>query len=75
MLMKIYALKVESLLKMNRHNEAERTWTSGPKFQVDEFTKYFGPIGLATLLVVRAQVDLVAGRSVISSPATLAVLN
>ncbi|KAK1361710.1 DnaJ isogeny subfamily C member 7 [Heracleum sosnowskyi] len=58
----IYALKAEALLKLNRHQEADEVLTKGPNFSVDESTKYFGPIGQASLLVIRAQVDLTAGR-------------
>ncbi|MED6158885.1 hypothetical protein PIB30_037171 [Stylosanthes scabra] len=36
--------------------------SKGPKFEVDDCTKFFGAISNANLLVTRAQVDLVAGR-------------
>ncbi|XP_017244478.1 inactive TPR repeat-containing thioredoxin TTL3-like isoform X2 [Daucus carota subsp. sativus] len=58
----IYALKAEALLKLNRHQEADEVLTKGPNFSVDESTKFFGPIGQASLLVIRAQVDMAAGR-------------
>ncbi|XP_074332521.1 inactive TPR repeat-containing thioredoxin TTL3-like [Apium graveolens] len=58
----IFALKAEALLKLNRHQEADEVLTKGPNFTVDESTKYFGPIGQASLLVIRAQVDMTAGR-------------
>lgn len=61
---KIYALKAEALLKLNRHQEADEVLTKGPNFSVDESTKFFGPIGQASLLVIRAQVDMAAGRLV-----------
>ncbi|XP_022773873.1 inactive TPR repeat-containing thioredoxin TTL3-like [Durio zibethinus] len=58
----IYALKAEALLKLHRHQEADEALLKGPNFNVDDCTKYFGPIGNANLLVVRAQVDMAAGR-------------
>ncbi|XWS41549.1 hypothetical protein CRYUN_Cryun17cG0091400 [Craigia yunnanensis] len=58
----IYALKAEALLKLRRHQEANEALLKGPNFNVDDCTKYFGPIGNANLLVVRAQVDMAAGR-------------
>ncbi|XWS33309.1 hypothetical protein CRYUN_Cryun22dG0070500 [Craigia yunnanensis] len=58
----IYALKAEAMLKLHRHQEAHEALLRGPNFNVDDCTKYFGPIGNANLLVVRAQVDMAAGR-------------
>ncbi|XVF15166.1 hypothetical protein REPUB_Repub09cG0126800 [Reevesia pubescens] len=58
----IYALKAEALLKLHRHQEADEALLKGPNFNTDDCTKYFGPIGNANLLVVRAQVDMAAGR-------------
>ncbi|KAF5737980.1 putative Tetratricopeptide repeat protein [Tripterygium wilfordii] len=58
----IYALQAEALLKLHRHQEADDALTKGPKFEVDACTKFFGPISNANLLVVRAQVELAAGR-------------
>ncbi|XVE83161.1 hypothetical protein DITRI_Ditri16bG0065400 [Diplodiscus trichospermus] len=58
----IYGLKAEALLKLHRHQEADEALLKGPNFKVDDCTKYFGPIGNASLLVVRAQVDMAAGR-------------
>lgn len=60
--MKIYTLQAEALLKLHRHQEADKVLIRGPKFDVDECTKFLGPIGNATLLVTRAQVDLAIGR-------------
>lgn len=60
--MKIYALHAEALLKLHRHQEADKTLSRGPEFDVDECTKFLGPIGSANLLVTRAQVDLASGR-------------
>ncbi|XVF17223.1 hypothetical protein REPUB_Repub10bG0101100 [Reevesia pubescens] len=58
----IYALKAEAFLKLHRHQEADKELLKCPNFNVDDSTKYFGPIGNANLLVVRAQVDMAAGR-------------
>ncbi|KAL7089978.1 hypothetical protein ACP275_12G010800 [Erythranthe tilingii] len=58
----IFALKAEALLKLNRHQEAIQTIANGPNFDLDECTKFFGPIGSATLILVRAQIDMANGR-------------
>ncbi|GMI94145.1 tetratricopeptide repeat 14 [Hibiscus trionum] len=58
----IFALKAEALLKLLRHQDADEALLGGPNFDVDDLNKYFGPIGNANLLVVRAQVDMAAGR-------------
>ncbi|KAA8546831.1 hypothetical protein F0562_003245 [Nyssa sinensis] len=58
----IFALQAEALLKLHRHQEADEALTRGPNFDVDDCTKFFGPISNATLLVLRAQVDMAAGR-------------
>ncbi|XVF61657.1 hypothetical protein PTKIN_Ptkin08bG0148000 [Pterospermum kingtungense] len=58
----IYALKAEALLKLRRYQDADEALSKGPNFNVDDCTRYFGPIGNANLLVVRAQVDMAAGR-------------
>ncbi|KAK8663816.1 hypothetical protein V6N13_083621 [Hibiscus sabdariffa] len=58
----IFALKAEALLKLLRHQDADEALLGGPNFDVDDLNKYFGPVGNANLLVVRAQVDMAAGR-------------
>ncbi|KAA8530876.1 hypothetical protein F0562_005500 [Nyssa sinensis] len=58
----IFALQAEALLKLRRHQEADEALSKGPNFDVDDCTKFFGPIGNACLLVIRAQVDMAAGR-------------
>ncbi|TYJ14109.1 hypothetical protein E1A91_A10G095100v1 [Gossypium mustelinum] len=58
----IFSLKAEALLKLHRHQDADKTLLGGPIFNYDDLNKYFGPIGNANLLVVRAQVDMAAGR-------------
>ncbi|KAK9678625.1 hypothetical protein RND81_11G223900 [Saponaria officinalis] len=59
---KIIASQAEAYLKLLRHQDADVTITNGPNFDVDQCTKFFGPAGNATLLVIRAQVDMAAGR-------------
>ncbi|XP_002533142.2 inactive TPR repeat-containing thioredoxin TTL3 [Ricinus communis] len=58
----IYALQAEALMKIRRHQEADEVLKKGPNFDVDDCTKYFGPIANANLLMVRAQVDMAVGR-------------
>ncbi|KAK9670457.1 hypothetical protein RND81_13G203300 [Saponaria officinalis] len=58
----ISALQAEAYLKLHRHQDADITLTNGPNFDVDQCTKFFGPTGNATLLVIKAQVDMAAGR-------------
>ncbi|KAL9229729.1 hypothetical protein vseg_005165 [Gypsophila vaccaria] len=58
----ISALQAEAYLKLHRHQDADITLSNGPNFDVDQCTKYFGPTGNATLLVIKAQVDMAAGR-------------
>ncbi|OWM82207.1 hypothetical protein CDL15_Pgr001781 [Punica granatum] len=58
----MYALQAEALLKLHRHQDADEALGKSPKFDVAECTKFFGPIGNANLLVVRAQVDMAMGR-------------
>ncbi|KAG6721945.1 hypothetical protein I3842_03G137300 [Carya illinoinensis] len=59
---KIFAFQAEGLLKLRRHQEADETMLKGPNFGADSCTKFLGPIGSAYVLVIRAQVDLAAGR-------------
>lgn len=58
----IFSLQVEALLKLRRHQDADNIMSKCPNFDVDECTKFFGPIGNANLLVIRARVDIAAGR-------------
>ncbi|KAL1336635.1 hypothetical protein HN51_031001 [Arachis hypogaea] len=58
----IFALQAEALLKLRRHQDAEKIMSKCPKFDVDECTRFFGPICNANLLVTHAQVDIAAGR-------------
>ncbi|KAJ6305466.1 hypothetical protein OIU78_020910 [Salix suchowensis] len=58
----IFALQAEALIKLHRHQEAGEASIRCPNFDVDACTKFFGPIGNANLLVVRAQVHMALGR-------------
>ncbi|KAK9272988.1 hypothetical protein L1049_003369 [Liquidambar formosana] len=58
----MFALQAEAFLKLRRHQDADAALTKGPNFEVDACTKFFGPLGNANLLLVRAQVDMAAGR-------------
>ncbi|XP_010027845.2 inactive TPR repeat-containing thioredoxin TTL3 [Eucalyptus grandis] len=58
----IFALQAEALLKLRKHQDADEALSKGPNFEVEECTKFLGPIGNAGLLLVRAQVDLAVGR-------------
>ncbi|KAI6699598.1 hypothetical protein NL676_013922 [Syzygium grande] len=58
----IFALQAEALMKLRKHQDADEALSKGPNFEVEECTKFLGPIGNAGLLVVRAQVDLAVGR-------------
>lgn len=58
----IFAMQAEAYLKLHRPQDAVTTLTNGPNFDMDRCTKFFGPAGNAMLLVVRAQVDMAAGR-------------
>ncbi|CAJ2667820.1 unnamed protein product [Trifolium pratense] len=58
----IFALQAEALIKLRRHQDADNVMSKCPNFDVDDCTKFFGPIGNANLLATRAQVDLAAGR-------------
>jgi hypothetical protein len=59
---KIFALQAEALIKLRRHQDADNVMSKCPHFDVDDCTKFFGPIGNSNLLVTRAQVDIAAGR-------------
>nr|GMC57170.1 inactive TPR repeat-containing thioredoxin TTL3-like [Ipomoea batatas] len=58
----IFALKAEALIRLHRYQDADETLQKGPKFDVDECTKFFGPAGNATMLIIQAQVDMAVGR-------------
>ncbi|KAF6149102.1 hypothetical protein GIB67_038885 [Kingdonia uniflora] len=58
----IFTLQAEAFLKLHRHQDADTTLLNGPNFNFDDCTKFFGPVGNANLLLIRAQVDMAAGR-------------
>ncbi|KAF8019072.1 hypothetical protein BT93_H3825 [Corymbia citriodora subsp. variegata] len=58
----IFSLQAEAFLKLNRHQEADEVFINGPNFEVDDCMKFLGPIGSSYLLMIRAQVDMAAGR-------------
>uniref|UniRef100_K3YZ51 Uncharacterized protein n=2 Tax=Setaria italica TaxID=4555 RepID=K3YZ51_SETIT len=60
----VMALQAEALLRLQRHDEADAVLAGAgaPRFGVDESTKFFGTFGHAYVLIVRAQVDMAAGR-------------
>ncbi|KAF7085782.1 hypothetical protein CFC21_089173 [Triticum aestivum] len=58
----VMALQAEALLKLQRHEEADSALRGAPRFGVDESTKFFGTTAHAYVLMVRAQVDMAAGR-------------
>nr|CAB3505051.1 unnamed protein product [Digitaria exilis] len=60
----VMALQAEALLRLQRHDEADALFTGAAalRFGVDESTKFFGTFGHAYVLIVRAQVDMAAGR-------------
>ncbi|KAJ1281099.1 hypothetical protein BS78_04G282300 [Paspalum vaginatum] len=60
----VMALQAEALLRLQRHDEADAVLSGANalRFGVDESTKFFGTYGHAYVLIVRAQVDMAAGR-------------
>ena len=61
----VYGLQAEALLKTHRHQEADDALSKCPVFDVETSTRYYGPVGYAGFLVVRAQVHLASGRFVL----------
>ncbi|VAI49231.1 unnamed protein product [Triticum turgidum subsp. durum] len=58
----VMALQAEALLKLQRHDEADSALRGAPRFGADESTKFFGTTAHAYVLMVRALVDMAAGR-------------
>uniref|UniRef100_A0A0D9VL58 Uncharacterized protein n=1 Tax=Leersia perrieri TaxID=77586 RepID=A0A0D9VL58_9ORYZ len=58
----VMALKAEALVKLQRHDEADAVQGGAPRFGVDDSTKFFGTVAHAYVLMIRAQVDMAAGR-------------
>ncbi|XP_020254377.1 inactive TPR repeat-containing thioredoxin TTL3-like, partial [Asparagus officinalis] len=58
----VFSFKAEALLMLHKHEEAETALNSAPRFDIDASTKLFGAMKSAFTLMVRAQVDMTAGR-------------
>uniref|UniRef100_A0A2N9G3C3 Uncharacterized protein n=1 Tax=Fagus sylvatica TaxID=28930 RepID=A0A2N9G3C3_FAGSY len=58
----VYALQVEALLNLYRHEEAYATYQKGPNFSIDSCTKLIGPAASAYIMMIQARVYLAAGR-------------
>ncbi|KAI4345231.1 hypothetical protein L6164_012373 [Bauhinia variegata] len=58
----IFALQAEALLKLHKHQDADEAISRGPHFDDEECIKFLGPVGYASVLVTRSQVDLAVGR-------------
>lgn len=61
----MFALQAEALLKLHRHQEADTTLSGAPAFDADASTKFFGAARHAYQLLIRAQVDVAAGRLIL----------
>ncbi|KAF3784164.1 Inactive TPR repeat-containing thioredoxin [Nymphaea thermarum] len=58
----LFASQAEALLRLHRHEEADKALSSGPQFAVEAATEFFGAASNACMLLIRAQVDLASGR-------------
>ncbi|XP_057469580.1 TPR repeat-containing thioredoxin TTL1-like [Actinidia eriantha] len=58
----IYAMQIEALLKLHRHQEAHNIFQKGTNFDIDSCIRFFGPACSAYLLTIQAQVYMAAGR-------------
>ena len=65
MILKVFAIQAEALLKLEQYEEAETALIDAPTFDSDECTKFFGSSVGAYLFMVRSLVDLASGRSVV----------
>jgi len=63
-MIKIFALQAESYLRLRKYQDADKSLANSPNFSVDQCTKFFGPIANASMLVIKAQVDVAVGRLV-----------
>lgn len=68
MILKVFALQAEALLKLERYEEAETALIDAPTFDRDACAKFYGSSGGAYLFMVRSLVDIASGRSVIDYP-------
>lgn len=64
---KVFASEAEALLKLCKHEEADSTLSRAPVFNTHASTKFFGAASNAYFFLIRAQVDMGAGRLVGSS--------
>ncbi|XP_072953053.1 inactive TPR repeat-containing thioredoxin TTL3-like [Typha angustifolia] len=58
----VLALQAEALLKLQRHDEADSVFNNAPKFDLDASKQFFGYTENGYVLMIRAQVDMAAGR-------------
>ncbi|KAL5703956.1 hypothetical protein ACHQM5_022445 [Ranunculus cassubicifolius] len=58
----ITSWQAEALLKLHRHQDADNAMTKLPTFDIDHCTKFYGPNRNAQILLIRARVDMAAGR-------------
>uniref|UniRef100_A0A7N0V701 Uncharacterized protein n=1 Tax=Kalanchoe fedtschenkoi TaxID=63787 RepID=A0A7N0V701_KALFE len=58
----IFSLQAEAYLKLHRHEDADIALSKATQFDEDACKKFYGPVGSANLLRVKAQVDMAAGR-------------
>ncbi|XP_030947853.1 TPR repeat-containing thioredoxin TTL1-like [Quercus lobata] len=58
----VYALHVEALLNLYRHEEAHATYQKGPNISIDSCTRLIGPATSAYIMMIEARVYLAAGR-------------
>lgn len=59
---KVFAFQSEAFLKLCKHEDADSTLSSAPVFNPDASTKFFGAASNAYFSLIRAQVDMAAGR-------------
>ncbi|XP_043710697.1 inactive TPR repeat-containing thioredoxin TTL3-like [Telopea speciosissima] len=60
--LQVLAMQAESLLKLQKHEDADNTLTHGPVFDMDDCNKFFGTTTYSYILQIRSQVDMAAGR-------------
>ncbi|ERN14466.1 hypothetical protein AMTRI_Chr06g198740 [Amborella trichopoda] len=58
----VFASQAEALLRLHKVQKAEAAMSGAPEFEVDACTKFFGAATNAYVLLVKAQVDMAAGR-------------
>ncbi|KAK1280009.1 Inactive TPR repeat-containing thioredoxin TTL3 [Acorus gramineus] len=58
----VLAPQAEALLKLQRHQDAEAALAGTPIFDLEASMRFFEPASYAHFLMIRAQVDMAAGR-------------